>query len=172
MKGMDYMTGTVYWITGLSGAGKTTIGTILYRKLRNTKTNIVFLDGDVLRKVFGDDMGYNVEDRHRSAMRNARLCQLLSKQTIDVICCTISMFDDVRMWNRENIKKYREIYLKVSEDVLISRNQKGLYDSSKDSLVGFGVSMEEPKYPDIIIENNGTDTPEEIVQRICEAVET
>lgn len=172
MKGMDYMTGTVYWITGLSGAGKTTIGTILYRKLRNTKTNIVFLDGDVLRKVFGDDMGYNLEDRHRSAMRNARLCQLLSKQTIDVICCTISIFDDVRMWNRENIKKYREIYLKVSEDVLISRNQKGLYDSSKDSLVGFGVSMEEPKYPDIIIENNGTDTPEEIVQRIWEAVET
>ena len=40
--------GTVYWITGLSGAGKTTIGTLLYEKVKSQKDNVVFLDGDAL----------------------------------------------------------------------------------------------------------------------------
>lgn len=44
--------GQVYWITGLSGAGKTTIGKIFYEKLRRKYANTVFLDGDMLREVF------------------------------------------------------------------------------------------------------------------------
>ena len=48
----------VYWITGLSGAGKTTIGKLFYEELKTEHPNTVFLDGDMLRKVFGDDLGY------------------------------------------------------------------------------------------------------------------
>lgn len=51
--------GTVYWITGLSGAGKTTIGKLLYEKIKEEHLNTVFLDGDTLRKVFGNDLGYS-----------------------------------------------------------------------------------------------------------------
>ena len=91
------------WLTGLSGAGKTTIGTLLYQALRERKDNVVFLDGDQLRQVFGDDLGYAPDQRLKSAMRNARLCKLLAEQCLDVICCTISMFDSVRDWNRTNI---------------------------------------------------------------------
>ena len=57
------MDATVYWITGLSGAGKTTIGKLLYKKMKEKHPNTVFLDGDTLRKVFGDDLGYTKEDR-------------------------------------------------------------------------------------------------------------
>lgn len=162
--------GTVYWITGLSGAGKTTIGKLLYEKLRMEKSNVVFLDGDILREVFGDDLGYTREDRHKSAMRNARICRMLSNQGIDTVCCTISMFDDVRVWNRDHIKMYKEIYLKVNKEILLRRNQKGLYESSAGALVGFGVLMEEPKQPDLVIDNNGETTPEEIVQKIWEGL--
>ena len=49
----------VYWITGLSGAGKTTIGKLFYEKLRKEHGNTLFLDGDMLRQVFGDDLGYS-----------------------------------------------------------------------------------------------------------------
>ena len=160
--------GVVYWITGLAGAGKTTIGKLLYEKLRENKANVVFLDGDILREVFGNDLGYTIEERHKSAMRNARICNMLALQGIDVICCTISMFDDVRNWNRENIKNYREIFLKVSEEILIKRNQKGLYESSKHELVGFGVNMEYPKQPDMVINNDSSKSPEEIVKMIKE----
>ena len=163
--------GTVYWITGLSGAGKTTIGRILYEKIRQKKNNVVFLDGDALREVFGNDLGYTVMDRRKSAMRNIKICRLISNQGVDVICSTISMFDIVREWGRENIKNYREIYLRVSPEVLKKRNQKGLYDTSISELVGFGVSMEEPKMSDLIIDNNGNLTPQEVCKEIWEFFE-
>lgn len=55
--------GTVYWITGLSGAGKTTVGEIFFEILRKEKKTVLFLDGDTLREVFGNDLGYGREDR-------------------------------------------------------------------------------------------------------------
>lgn len=71
--------GQVYWITGLSGAGKTTIGKIFYEKLRRKYANTVFLDGDMLREVFGNDLGYSDADRRKCAMRYSNLCNLLQK---------------------------------------------------------------------------------------------
>lgn len=161
---------TVYWITGLSGAGKSTIGKRWYEELRKTYTNVVFLDGDELRQVFGNDLGYTEEDRRKSAMRNARLCKMLGEQGIYVVCCTISMFDEVRQWNRENIKEYKEIYIKVSMEVLQKRDQKNLYTKAKigqeQDLAGITFQVEEPKTPDLVLENNGDITPEEQVERI------
>lgn len=101
----------VYWITGLSGAGKTSVGKLLYKKMKQKYQGIVFLDGDVLREVFGNDLGYTREERIKCAMRYARLCRMLQRQGLNVICCTISMFDEIRNWNRENIENYREIYV-------------------------------------------------------------
>lgn len=159
--------GTVYWITGLSGAGKTTIGKYLYHVLQRKKRNVLFLDGDILREVFGNDLGYSAEDRYKSAMRNSKLCKMLSDQGMDVVCCTISMFDDVRAWNRDKIERYVEIYLQVSMDILSKRNQKGLYTAeSKRNLVGLDVKMEVPKCPDFVFENDGRQTPEQIVEQI------
>lgn len=160
----------MYWVTGLSGAGKTTVGYLLYEKIRLEKETVVFLDGDTLREVFGGDLGYTVEDRHTSAMRNARICRLLSDAGLDVVCCTISMFEDVRLWNRKHIPDYCEIYLKVPEDVLRRRNQKGLYDSELQNLVGFGVAMEEPKQPNVVIVNDGERSPAEIADEILIAL--
>lgn len=162
--------GVVYWITGLSGAGKTTIGTILYHKLREQKLNVVLLDGDILREVFGNDLGYLPEDRMKSAMRNAKLCKMLSDQGIDVVCCTISMFDEVREWNRGNIEKYKEIYIKVPIEILKIRDQKGLYTGLSQGqvrdIVGLDITMQEPKKPDIEIVNDGKDSPEKVVNFI------
>lgn len=155
----------VYWITGLSGAGKTTIGKILYAKIKEKYSNTVFLDGDTMRKVFGGDLGYTREERIKCAMRYSRLCAMLEEQGIYVICCTISMFDCVRDWNRENIKNYREVYVKVSMETLLQRDQKGLYSGTtaekEKEVAGVHVEIEEPKHPDLVLENDGEKTPEE-----------
>ena len=161
--------GTVYWITGLSGAGKTTIGLELL-KILNTKNNVIFLDGDELREIYGDDIGYSIDDRLKMAMRNSRLCKMLSNQGFDVICCTISMFHNIREWNRKNIHTYKEIYLKVSKEVLIDRDQKKLYSQHKSgkvkNIMGIDLKFEEPLNPDIVIQNDGIYTPEQIVSII------
>ena len=161
--------GRVFWITGLSGAGKTTIGYLLYTKLKAQKNPIVFLDGDELRKVFGNDLGYSKEDRLKSAFRNSRLCKLLSDQEIDVICCTISMFDTIREWNRQNIKNYFEIYLDVSLETL--KNRKKIYIENNNDVVGINVLGEIPKNPDIVLDNNGDFSPIEQVKKILSYID-
>lgn len=162
--------GRVFWITGLSGAGKTTIGRCLFSEMRTYKKNVVFLDGDELRKVFGGDLGYTREERYRCAMRYARLCNLLSEQGIDVICCTISMFHDVRKWNRQYIAKYIEIFINVPMDIIKERNQKKLYSGAVNgtvsNVVGMDIELELPERPDMLIENSGNQTPEELAGMI------
>ena len=163
---------SVYWITGLSGAGKTTIGKLFYEKLKEQHSNTVFFDGDTLRRVFGDDLGYTEEERRKCAMRYSRLCAMLQEQDINVVCCTISMFDSVREWNRENIHNYWEIYVKVSMETLQKRVQKGLYSGTtkEKEKVGVDIHMkiEEPKKPDLILYNDGEKRPEEQVIEILQ----
>ena len=160
----------VYWLTGLSGAGKTTIGRLWYEILREQGETAVFLDGDELRQVFGDDLGYTEDERRKSAMRNARLCGLLARQGLIVVCCTISMFDDVRSWNRENIPGYFEVYVKATMETLRSRDQKGLYSQADRNVAGIHFRVEEPKHPDLILENDGQKTPAEQVAIMLTAI--
>ena len=157
--------GTVYFFTGLSGAGKTTLGGLFYRRLKNTKPNAVYLDGDEIRLAFGEDVGYTQEERLRWAGRIFRVCRLLSDQGIDVVCCSIAMFDSVRQWNRQNIPNYKEIYLKVTKQTLLQRNQKGLYTAGRN-VVGVDLPFDEPKFPDLIVQNDGDRTPLEQVEEI------
>lgn len=157
--------GTVYFFTGLSGAGKTTIGGLFCRRLKATKPNVVYLDGDEIRVAFGEDVGYTHEERLRWAGRIFRVCKLLSDQGIDVVCCSIAMFDSVRQWNREHIENYKEIYVRVKKETLLARNQKGLYSTGKN-VVGVDLPFDEPKTPDLIIQNDGERTPLELVEEI------
>ena len=157
--------GTVYFFTGLSGAGKTTVGSLFYRRLKNTKPNAVYLDGDEIRVAFGEDVGYTNDERLRWAGRIFRVCKLLSDQGIDVVCCSIAMYQSVRSWNRANIPNYKEIYLRVKPETLLARNQKGLYTGGHN-VVGVDLPFDEPQTPDLIIQNDGERTPLEVVEEI------
>lgn len=158
-------TGTVYFFTGLSGAGKTTLGSLFYNRLKTTKPNVAMLDGDRIRLAFGEDVGYTHDERLRWAGRIFRVCQLLAEQGIDVVVCSIAMYSEVRQWNRENIPNYKEIYVKVSKETLIQRNQKGLYTAGHN-VVGVDLPFDEPQSPDLVVENNGDRSPLEVVQSI------
>ena len=151
--------GTVYFFTGLSGAGKTTVGSLFYQRLKNTKPNAVYLDGDEIRVAFGEDVGYTNDERLRW------VCRLLSDQGIDVVCCSIAMFDTVRRWNREHIPNYKEIYIRVKKETLIQRNQKGLYTGGRN-VVGVDLPFDEPQSPDLVLQNDGERTPLELVEEI------
>ena len=100
------MKSNLYWITGLSGAGNTTIGTLFYFYLQETKNNVVYLDRDNLREIFGDKQQYSPLERKILSMGYSRLCKMLTEQGIDVVIATISMFHEVREWNQTNFKNY------------------------------------------------------------------
>ena len=172
---MKIKPGYVYWITGLSGSGKTTLGTLFYEYLKQHKRSVVFFDGDDLREVFGNVLGYTKEERKILSMQYASLCRLLSEQGFDVICATISLFHECQQWNSENIHKYREIYVRVPMKELIKRDQKQIYSRAirgeVNNVWGIDLEIEEPQKPDLIIDNDGFKPPEEVVIPLYESVE-
>lgn len=162
---METRKGTVYFFTGLSGAGKSTIGGMFFRHLKAKKDNVFLLDGDEFRKNLCSDLGYSNEDRLKAAYRGFGMSKMIADQGIDVVNCGIAMFSEIREWNRQNIANYKEIYIKVSKETLMQRDQKGLYSSGK-SVVGIDLPFDEPMNPDFVIENNGEESPEVIVERL------
>jgi len=168
--------GTVYFFTGLAGAGKTTIGWLFYERLKAQSPEAVLLDGDLLRGEAGDSClktgAVLREDRYTTEARRAgahglfERCRALADQGKDVVVCSISMYADVRRWNRENIENYREIYVKVTRETLYRRDQKKLYSSGAKNVVGVDLPWDEPECPDVVIENEGQETPEVIVDRL------
>lgn len=157
--------GKVFWITGLAGAGKTTIGNALYVKLRETTDCVVILDGDILKQIVGTMVGYSYEDRKQRARSYSNFCRVLAEQGINVIICTIAMFDSVREWNRNNIENYIEIFVDVPMEILKERNKKALYSNSSN-VVGIDVPVELPKNPDIHLINDGSVSIDDIVKKI------
>lgn len=167
-------TGTVYWITGLSGAGKTTVGTLLFQYLKSKKENVVLLDGDIIRTVYVEGTGYSTEERKRLAYQDARLCRMLSDQNIDVVYCGISMYEECREWARDHIPHYKVIYLAVPMETLIERDKKQLYSRALrgeiSEVVGIDLPWDEPVNPDVCIDNSGKLTPEEVLECLLKEI--
>ena len=163
--------GRLFWITGLSGAGKTTISTLLYNYLKEKQDNIVILDGDIVREVY-QNKDYTTEGRRKTAYMNLRLCKMLTDQGIDVVAAFIGMNDEYREWNRQNIENYYEVYQKVPIDELIRRDSKGIYSRALNheitNVYGIDLPYEEPKCPDIQIVNDFSNTPKEILSIIVQ----
>jgi adenylylsulfate kinase len=159
------MAGRTYWITGLSGAGKTTLAERLQGELIRSGEEVLLLDGDRVRGLFGDDLGHDSEARRRSAWRNARLCRALASEGFQVICATISMFHEVRAWARANVPGYTEIYLRVPEEERRRRDPKGLYRTPTD-MAGLDQECELPDRPDFCFDNHGATTIDRVVAEL------
>ena len=169
--------GTVYFFTGLAGAGKTTIGGLFYQRLKEQKPDAILIDGDQTRLQAGHSTAdgtvlledrYTTESRRKGAQGAFRICRGLAEQGKDVVICSIAMYNDIRAWNRENIDNYKEIYIKVSRDTLYRRDQKKLYSSGAKNVVGVDLPYDEPETPDVVVRNDGGERPEVIVNRLLE----
>ncbi|KTD62012.1 adenylyl-sulfate kinase [Legionella spiritensis] len=157
------------WITGFSGAGKTTVAKIVQEQLQAKNKNAILLDGDEVRSALGLTDNYSPEERKKIAFSYAKLGKLLADQGFYVIVATISMFEDVRQWNRRNNSHYLEVYLKVSEEERRIRDPKSLYQTGQE-LVEQGVLYEEPQNPDMLLEAGQKLQPEDMAAMIQQAV--
>ena len=167
--------GTVYFFTGLAGAGKTTIGGLFYQRLKERSPDAILIDGDHTRTQAGHSTAdgkvllencYTTEARKAGAFGAFQSCKYYADKGIDVVICSIAMYTEVRAWNRENIENYREVYLKVAHETLYKRDQKKLYSSKAKNVVGVDLPWDEPGHSSMVVQNDGDETPEEIVERL------
>ena len=147
----------VIWVTGVSGSGKTTIANKVYKTIKIKNKNTVYLDGDEFRSIFNNDLGYELEDRDKNAIRMTRLCQFLSEQRINIVCGANLTSQYYRDWCRENIKNYFEVHIEVPLNVLIDRDIKNLYRKAIagdiSNVVGVDIPFKQPKNADMVIDN-------------------
>ncbi|MCL6557022.1 MAG: adenylyl-sulfate kinase [Burkholderiales bacterium] len=148
-----FVPGRVIWITGLSGAGKSTVAVEVAERLRTRGEQVVLLDGDQLREIFGAAVpsveNHSRERRLALAMQYAHLCRILAAQGLTVVIATISLFKEVHAWNRDNLPGYFEVYLKVPIEELRRRDPKGIYrrfDAGElTHVAGLDLPIDEPE---------------------------
>ena len=150
----------VIWITGLSGSGKTTLATEVVRLLRDQGKTVLMLDGDRLRNILqsseATEKNHGREARIRHAFQYSALCRLISNQRIIVVIATISLFHEVHEWNKEHLRGYFEVYLRVPLDELERRDSKKIYSQFASgeltNVPGLDLEIDEPVNPDKVIE--------------------
>lgn len=165
-------TPVVIWLIGLSGAGKTFIGKSLYERIKIKHANTVFLDGDLIREVMGNDLGHSLEGRRKNADRICRLCRLLDQQGINVVCSILSLFHESQEWNRSHLKEYFEVFIDTPMPLLQQRRdlyQKALSGEIKN-VVGVDIPFNPPKNPDLVIKNASASSPDPFVQEILSKI--
>ena len=151
----------VIWILGLSGAGKSLLSLELKDELKKDFGEFIILDGDVVRRVFGNDLGFSIEERNINASRISKLALFLSQNNINVIVSVLSLFPEWLKWNRENIKEYYEIFIDVPISILKARNRKNIYflnGKENKNVVGVDINFIKPIKPDLKISNDFDET--------------
>jgi adenylyl-sulfate kinase len=166
--------GFVLWFTGLSGAGKSTISSLIEARLRAAGAKVETLDGDVVRTHLSKGLGFSKEDRDINIRRIGFVAELLARHGVIVIVAAISPYRDVREEVRASISNFVEVYVECPIEVLAERDVKGLY---KKALAGeiphfTGVSdpYEPPLHPEVTV-NSSLETPEESSGKIWATLE-
>jgi adenylylsulfate kinase len=166
--------GVVVWLTGLSGAGKTTIARALQPVLAQQGLGVELLDGDVVRKELSPELGFTKADREMHARRVVYLSKLLSRNGIIAIVSLISPYREFRAFARDQIgDAFFEVYVKASLEACIKRDPKGLYKKAiageiKD-MTGLQDPYEEPLNPDLLLMTEN-EPVEESVKKIVAAL--
>ena len=166
--------GVTIWLTGLSGAGKTTLAERLAPELERRGHRVESLDGDVVRTHLSRGLGFTREDRDENIRRIAWVAGLGTRHGATMLVSAISPYRDGRREAREKIGHFVEVYVKCSLDRLIERDTKGLYARALageiENFTGVNDPYEEPVDPEIVVETD-LESVEESAGKIIESLE-
>ncbi len=166
------MVGVVVWLTGLPGSGKTTIGRIVLRELKDMGYRAELLDGDWVRATINVEAGFTRDERRKHLLRVAWIARLLARNDVIVLCSFVSPYRDVREEIRGIVSEevpFSEVYVKCSLEEAIRRDPKGLYRKALkgeiENFTGISDPYEEPEKPDLVIDTEATE-PEEAAETL------
>jgi len=149
----------VLWLTGLSGAGKTTLAGRLAPELRARGLSVEVLDGDEVRTNLSKGLGFSKEDRDTNVRRIGYVARLLARNGVAAVTAAISPYLEVREEVRRAVEgdgaAFVEVYVECPLQVLAERDVKGLYRKALageiKEFTGVSDPYEEPPAPDVIV---------------------
>ena len=166
----------VFWITGLSAAGKTTLAKLVVKKFWDLKKPVVLLDGDLMREAMGSSDGHDRAGRLSLAYKYAGLAKMIAIQDVTVVVSAVALFKEIHVWNRNNLPGYFEVFIKVNLNELRKRDPKGIYaryDKGQiKNVAGLDLDVDEPQKPDLLIEYASGQTPEKTVEKLWHRFKT
>ena len=144
----------MFWVTGLSGSGKTTISKKIQNDIQKLYGPTLLISGDDIRKIF-NFKDYSASKRYSLVMKYCKLAKFITNQNVNLIFAVVGMMDKIRAWNKKNITNYLEIYIKSDLKKIIKIRKKKIYHKKNvGDIVGLTIKPEFPRNPDIIINNN------------------
>jgi adenylylsulfate kinase len=169
--------GVTLWLTGLSASGKSTIGTIVEKKLLERRKHAYRLDGDNVRHGLNKNLSFSAEDRAENIRRVGEVAKLFVDAGVIVIASFISPYrrdrDAVR--TLMSAGEFVEVYIKVSLEGAERRDPKGLYKKARageiKGFTGIDDPYETPERAEIVIDTESV-TPESAAEQIVKYLET
>jgi len=164
------------WLTGLSGAGKTTLALRLEQYFFSKGFKVFILDGDNVRNGLCNDLGFSEESRKENLRRVAEVATLMLDAGLIVICAFISPNAEDRMAIKNIVGEQRfiEVYVSCPVEICEERDVKGLYAKARTGIIpnftGVSAPYDAPVSPDIEL-RTADETVEESVQKIIQLVE-
>ena len=147
------------WIIGLSSAGKSTLAKLLVEKLRDNDYPCMLIDGDEVRAIFNDRLGYDPDSRRKQTQRILALTQWVSGHGILPIVAIIHPFEDDRQRCRKSLDKYVEIYLDCALSECMKRDKKNVYaqalEGRAENVVGVDIPYDKPEHPNLVLDSTG-----------------
>lgn len=150
--------GALVWLTGLSGAGKSTIALALERQLHDRGIHSYLLDGDDLRQGLNSDLGFMPEHRVENIRRAGEVARLMVDAGLVVLAAFISPYRADRQMVRERFARgdFLEVFVDTPLAVCEQRDPKGLYVRARSGEVpnftGVSAPYEEPQAPELRID--------------------
>ena len=166
------MSGFVLWFTGLSAAGKTTVGSLVARELESRGLTVDVLDGDVVRTHLSQDLTFSKEDRDTNIERVGWVASRITRQGGAVIVSAISPYAETRAKAREMVEEFGrfvEVHIDASVDACAERDVKGLYAKAFageiKEFTGVSDPYEAPESPELRVDTESM-SPEESAELI------
>jgi len=177
MSDVRHDNGFVIWLTGLSGAGKTTLAQALSTRLTALGKRVETLDGDEVRENLSRGLGFSQQDRETNIRRIGFVARLLARNGVVVLGAAISPYRQSRGDVRRSIEseglRFLEVFVRCPIETLIDRDVKGLYAKALSGEVkqftGISDPYEEPLAPDIVVDTS-RESVEESTAKILEHV--
>jgi len=162
------------WFTGLSGAGKTTLSSRVYLELKRRSLAAEWIDGDIIRANFSQELGFSKRDRDINVRRIGFVSHLLSKNGVISVVAAIAPYAEARRANRSLIGRYVEVFCSCPLEVVEKRDVKGLYARARrgeiPNFTGVSDPYEPPEEPEVVVHTD-RETPGESVSRILSYLE-